>query len=71
VILIGDLPDLAERPARWRFRCQTGSAGMLFDHTGVMALCNLIAAMAIDRAGIEGRGKMRRIEGCHREMGEL
>jgi DNA-binding MurR/RpiR family transcriptional regulator len=71
VILIGDVEDLFARPARWRFGCETGSEEALFDHTGVMALCNLLAARVIDRVDASGRAKMHRVAALHDRLDEV
>lgn len=69
--LIGDLPGLETRPARWRLSCSTAGAGPLFDHVGVMAVCGLLASSAIERAGAAGRERLRAIESIHDSLDEL
>jgi DNA-binding MurR/RpiR family transcriptional regulator len=71
VILIGDVSDLEERPARWRFVCDTGSEGALFEHTAVMTLCNLLAARVIDRIDAHARAKLTRIAALHDRLDEV
>ncbi len=69
--LIGDAPDLAEMPARWRFACATSAPGPLLNHVAVMAVCNLIAARVIELSGAEGRSRMSAIDDGHARLGEL
>jgi DNA-binding MurR/RpiR family transcriptional regulator len=69
--LIGDLPGLDALPARWRFGCATSAPGPLLNHVAVMAVCNLIAARAIELSGAEGRRRMSAIEEGHARLGEL
>ncbi len=69
--IIGDVPDLDRRPARWRFACATSSPGPLLNHVGAMALCNLIAGRVIDLSGAAGRARMLAVEEAHGKLDEL
>jgi DNA-binding MurR/RpiR family transcriptional regulator len=71
VLLIGDVDDLEGRPARWRFPCETSSDDALFEHTSVMALCNLLAARVIDRIDAAARAKLTRIADLHDRLDEV
>lgn len=71
VALIGDVPGLQDMPSRWRVPCATGSAGPLFNHVGVMAICNLLASRAVEKVGPEARRRLSRIESLHESLGEL
>ncbi|MBM1221303.1 MurR/RpiR family transcriptional regulator [Ponticoccus sp. SC2-23] len=71
VALIGDLPGLQDLPSRWRVACATGSSGPLFNHVGVMAICNLLASRAVEQMGPEARRRLSRIESLHETLGEL
>lgn len=69
--IIGDMPALAASPFTWRFACATTSSGPLLNHTGVLAVCNLIAARALELSGTRGRARLGRIEDVHERFGEL
>ncbi len=71
VALIGDLPDLDRRPARWRFSCATSAPGPLLNHVAVMAVCNLLAARIIELSGSDGRRRIGAVEDAHLRLGEL
>lgn len=55
----------------WHFRCETGAAGPLFDHSAVMVLCHLIASRAIEMAQADGRDRLKRIEMLNDSLSEL
>lgn len=69
--IVGDMPSLAASPFTWRFTCATTSSGPLLNHTGVLAVCNLIAARALELSGAKGRARLGRIEDDHDRFGEL
>jgi DNA-binding MurR/RpiR family transcriptional regulator len=71
VALVGDLNALEDLPARWHLPCQTASAGPLFNHVGVMALCGLLASCAVERSGPRARRRLSRIEDIHDSLDEL
>lgn len=71
VALLGDLARLEDLPARWHFACPTASAGPLFNHVGVMALCGLLASRAVERSGPQARRRLSRIEDLHDSLDEL
>jgi len=71
VAVIGDAADLEALPARWRFACATSSNGPLLNHTGVIAVCNLIATRTLETSGVSGRRRMEQIEEMHDQLGEL
>ena len=71
VAVIGDVPDLRALPGRWHLACETGAAGPLLNHTGAMALLNLLAARVVEFAGPEGRKRLGAIEQLHGELDEL
>ena len=71
VALVGDLNRLEDLPARWHLPCQTTSAGPLFNHVGVMALCSLLASRTVERAGPQSRRRLSRIEDIHDSLDEL
>jgi len=71
VALIGDLNALEDVPARWHLPCQTASAGPLFNHVGVMALCGLLASRAVERSGPRSSRRLSRIEDIHDSLDEL
>ncbi|MDR6430354.1 MurR/RpiR family transcriptional regulator [Brucella pseudogrignonensis] len=48
--------------ARWHFQCQTLAPGPIFNHVSVMALCHLLTTRAIEKAGANGRKRLRDIE---------
>ncbi|MBM3363202.1 MAG: MurR/RpiR family transcriptional regulator [Betaproteobacteria bacterium] len=57
--------------ATWHFRCHSQAPGPLFNHTAVAALCNLLATRAIEKAGTNGRARLRAIETLNDELEEL
>ena len=71
VAIMGDLNRLEDLPARWHLPCQTTSAGPLFNHVGVMALCGLVASRVVERAGPVSRRRLTRIEDIHSAFDEL
>ncbi len=71
VAVIGDLNRLEEMPARWHLPCHTASAGPLFNHVGVMALCSLLASRAVERSGPRARRRLSQIEDIHDSLDEL
>lgn len=71
VAVIGDVAELLAAEARWNLACTTASTGPLLNHTGVIALCNLVATRTLELAGPEGRVRMERIEDIHEQLGEL
>lgn len=71
VAVIGDVASLLATPVRWSFACSTASTGPLLNHTGVIAVCNLIAARTLELSGGNGRQRMERIEEFHDQLGEL
>ena len=71
VAVIGDLPRLDTLPASWHLPCHTTSAGPLFNHVAVMALCGLLASRAVERSGPHSRRRLSRIEDIHDSLDEL
>jgi len=71
VAVIGDVAELLACKVRWSLACSTASTGPLLNHTGVVALCNLVATRTLELAGPEGRARMERIEDFHEQLGEL
>jgi DNA-binding MurR/RpiR family transcriptional regulator len=69
--VIGDLAGLETLPARWHLPCVTTGTGPLFNHTGVMALCGLLASRTIEQAGSAGRQRLSEIEDIHASLDEL
>jgi len=60
-----------ETNAAWHFQCQTLAPGPLFNHTAVMALCHLLITRCLERAGTEGRTRLRSIEALNETLDEL
>lgn len=71
VALLSDVAELDALPVQWRLACATTSKGPLLNHTGVIALCNLIASRTLELSGPEGRQRMGLIEDIHDRLGEL
>ncbi|MFN3273463.1 MAG: MurR/RpiR family transcriptional regulator [Paracoccus sp. (in: a-proteobacteria)] len=71
VLFVTDEGAPVRTSAAWHFRCQTGAAGPLFDHSAVMVLCHLIASRAIEMAQADGRDRLRRIEMLNDALSEL
>lgn len=57
--------------AAWHFRCHTLTPGPLFNHTAVMALCHLLITRCLEKAGTEGRARLRHIEVLNETLDEL
>jgi DNA-binding MurR/RpiR family transcriptional regulator len=60
-----------ESGATWHFRCQTLAPGPLFNHTAVMALCHLMITRCLEKAGTDGRKRLRQIENINEALDEL
>jgi DNA-binding MurR/RpiR family transcriptional regulator len=60
-----------ETSATWHFQCQTLAPGPLFNHTSVMALCHLLITRCLEKAGVEGRTRLRNIEALNEGLDEL
>jgi DNA-binding MurR/RpiR family transcriptional regulator len=45
--------------------------GPLFNHVAVTAVCHLLATRAIEKAGAEGRARLRGIEALNEALDEL
>ncbi len=71
IAFIGDIPKIEALQVSWRFRCATTSSGPLLNHTGVLAVCNMIAARIVERSGARGRNRLGRIEDIHDRFAEL
>jgi DNA-binding MurR/RpiR family transcriptional regulator len=57
--------------AAWHFQCQTLAPGPLFNHTAVMALCHLLITRCLEKAGTDGRTRLRSIESLNETLDEL
>jgi len=57
--------------ATWHFRCHSQAPGPLFNHTAVAAVCHLLTTRAIEKAGPNGRTRLRAIETLNDELEEL
>jgi DNA-binding MurR/RpiR family transcriptional regulator len=71
VVLITDAASSDDLGADWTIRCQTASPIALDNHTAVMALCHVLSAQLIARAGKAGRQRLARIEDLHAQLKEL
>lgn len=60
-----------ETNAAWHFLCQTLAPGPLFNHTAVMALCHLLITRCLEKAGTDGRARLRSIEALNEALDEL
>jgi DNA-binding MurR/RpiR family transcriptional regulator len=60
-----------EISATWHLQCQTLAPGPLFNHTSVMALCHLLITRCLEKAGVEGRTRLRNIEALNESLDEL
>lgn len=60
-----------ETGAACHFQCQTLAPGPLFNHTSVMALCHLLITRCLEKAGTEGRNRLRNIEALNETLEEL
>lgn len=70
-VLITDVSCTDSLGADWTLRCQTRSPIALDNHTAVMALCHVLSAQLIARAGKKGRQRLARIEDLHAQLKEL
>ena len=59
------------RGAHWHFRCHSIAPGPLFNHVAVTAVCHLLATRAIEKAGADGRARLRGIEAFNEALNEL
>ena len=66
-----DVLSLEVLEVSWKLTCTTASDGPLLNHTGVLALCNLIAARTFERAEAVERQRLSQIEDLHERFGEL
>lgn len=57
--------------ATWHMQCQTFSPGPLFNHTAPMALCHLLITRCLEKAGPDGRKRLRSIEALNEALEEL
>ena len=57
--------------AHWHFRCHSMAPGPLFNHVAVTAVCHLLATRAIEKAGADGRARLRGIEALNEALDEL
>jgi len=71
VVLITDAAGSDDLGADWTLRCQTASPIALDNHAAVMALCHVLSAQLIQRAGKAGRQRLARIEDLHAQLKEL
>ena len=56
--------------ATWHVRCSTTSAGPLFSHVGVMAVCHMIAEQVIASCGPAAAERLRRFEAINESLGD-
>lgn len=71
LLYVTDEGATSESAATWHFRCQTLAPGPQFNHTAVMALCHLLITRCLEKAGIEGRKRLRHIETLNEKLDEL
>lgn len=57
--------------ATWHLQCQTLAPGPLFNHTSLMALCHLLITRCFEKAGAQGRQRLRHIETLNETFQEL
>lgn len=71
VLYITDQPRPPANPPEWLIRCETTGPGPLYDHSAVMALCDLIATRVLQLAGRSGRRRLTAIEMAHDTFDEI
>jgi DNA-binding MurR/RpiR family transcriptional regulator len=71
VAYITDQPRPPAKPPQWLFRCETTGPGPLYDHSAVMALCDLVATRVLQLAGRSGRRRLTAIEMAHEAFVEI
>ncbi|MFZ2005150.1 MAG: MurR/RpiR family transcriptional regulator [Stellaceae bacterium] len=71
VAYITDQPRPPTAPPEWVVRCETTGPGPLYDHSAVMALCDLIATRVLQLAGRSGRRRLTAIEVAHDTFAEI
>lgn len=57
--------------ASWHVRCHTLAPGPLFSHVSVMAFCHLLITRCLECAAVDGRTRLRDIEGLNEILEEL
>lgn len=60
-----------ETGATWHMQCQTFAPGPLFNHTALMTLCHLLITRCLEKAGVEGRKRLRNIEVLNENLEEI
>ena len=55
----------------WLIRCETTAPGPLYDHTAVMAVCDILATRVLQLAGRAGRRRLTSIEIAHDALDEI
>lgn len=71
LLYITDESAQFESGPTWHFQCQTLAPGPLFNHTAVMTLCHLLITRCLEKAGVEGRKRLRQIETLNEKLEEL
>lgn len=71
LLYITDENAAFEGGATWHFQCQTLAPGPQFNHTAVMAVCHLLITRCLEKAGVEGRKRLRHIEMLNERLDEL
>ena len=71
ILYISDKASPDFREATWSIQCQCAGPGPLDNHVSVMALCDLISSLVIQRAGAAGRKRLAAVELLHEDLDEL
>jgi DNA-binding MurR/RpiR family transcriptional regulator len=71
ILFISDALSPDRREATWSIQCQCAGPGLLDNHVAVMALCDLISTLVIERSGAAGRRRLAGIELLHEDLDEL
>lgn len=71
ILYISDESAPLQRSAQWHLYCHTITAGPIFNHVAVLALCHLIISRAIEKAGKNSRKRLREIEAIGDTLREL
>lgn len=71
LLYITDEGAASETGATWHFRCQTLAPGPLFNHTALLTLCHIVITRCLEKAGVDGRKRLRNIEALNESLDEL
>ena len=71
ILCITDEPEAKPISATWVIRCQTRSAGFLYNHVAVISVAHLIASRVLELSARAGRRRMAKIEAAYEAFEEV